>query len=53
MNEEQIRFLCETLGLERILEQNDIEQEYVMELLIEHGLIDPDEYFFEDVDVDD
>ena len=32
--------LCEDYGLEKILELHDIEQQFVLELLIEEGVLD-------------
>lgn len=48
--EKVIEQLVEDYGLETLLLQNDIEQAYVLELLIEKGLIDLDDYIFLDVD---
>lgn len=40
--------LAENYGLDRILIQNDIEESYVIKLLIIEGLVDPDDYLYED-----
>ena len=48
--EKVIEQLVEDYGLETLLLQNDIEQAHVLELLIEKGLIDLDDYIFLDVD---
>ena len=46
--EKLIEQLVEDYSLETLLLQNDIEQAYVVELLIEKGLIDLDDYIFVD-----
>jgi hypothetical protein len=49
-----LEHLLEDYGLETLLEQNDIEQRTVLEILIDKGLIDLEDYTFDDVeDVDD
>jgi hypothetical protein len=45
--------LLEDYGLETLLIQNDIEELTVLEIHIERGLFDPEEYKFEDVEEDD
>lgn len=47
-----LEHLLEDYGLEMLLEQNDIEQRTVLELLINKGLIDLEEYTFEDMETD-
>lgn len=49
MTEEQMRVLLDSLGLKEILKQNDIEELTVMELLDDEGLLDMEDYFFEDI----
>lgn len=44
-----LEHLIEDYGLETILEQNDIEHRTVLEILINKGLIDLEDYTFEDV----
>lgn len=46
--EQRIKFLIDSYGLELLLEQQDIEQEYVLTLLVEQGIIDLKEYFEDD-----
>lgn len=41
--------LAEDFGLERILEQNDIEPYQVIELLYKDGLLDLDDYIFTEI----
>lgn len=48
MTHSQLYILLDLLGLPKILEQNDIEEIDVLEILIQRGLIDPQEYLFED-----
>lgn len=49
-----VEHLIKDYGLEQLLLQNDIEEETVLELLIEKGLIDLDDYLFQDMgDTDD
>ena len=48
----QIELLVENFGLERLLIQNDISEYSVVKLLLEEGLIDLDDYMFEDTDND-
>ncbi len=45
MDEEQLNLLAMSYGIERILEDHDIEQTYVLRLLIEEGLVELEEYF--------
>lgn len=48
--EDKATILARDFGLEILLEQNDITEEKVVEILIELGLIDLDEYFYKDTD---
>lgn len=48
-----LEHLIEDYGLETLLEQNDIEPRTVLELLINKGLIDLEDYTFGDIDDDD
>ena len=45
MDEEQIELLLMSYELTELLEENDIEETYVLELLIEQGLINMKDYF--------
>lgn len=47
---EKAEILARDFGLELLLEQNDIEEETVVEILINVGLIDLSEYFYRDSD---
>ncbi len=49
---EALDHLAEDIGLETILEMNDIEPQTVIELLISHGLINLEDFEYE-VDEDD
>jgi len=49
MDNTQLQTLLDTLGLEEILLQCDIDQHAVLRLLDEEGLIDMEDYFYEDV----
>ena len=40
MTEEQLSMVVDSYGIELLLQVNDIEQEYVVKLLIDEGLID-------------
>jgi hypothetical protein len=44
-----LEHMLEVYGLERILEQNDIEELTVLELLVVRGLIDVEDYIYTDV----
>lgn len=44
--------ILERYGLSTLLLQNDIEELTVLELLIERGLFDPEDYYFEDEEDD-
>ena len=44
--------LAEYYPLDRLLEQNDINPLVVVKYLVDEGLIDLDDYFFEDMDHD-
>lgn len=46
--EERVKFLIDSYGLELLLDLQDIEQEYVLTLLVEQGIIDIKEYFEDD-----
>ena len=53
VSEEAIEHLVEDVGLEYLLEANDIEPQAVIELLIREGLIDLEEFSWETEDDDD
>jgi len=40
MQEERIKLLIDSYGLELLLDLQDIEQEYVLTLLVEQGILD-------------
>lgn len=50
VSEEAIEHLVEDVGLEYLLETNDIEPQVVVELLIREGLIDLEEFSWETED---
>lgn len=52
VSQEAIENLCEDYGLETILEMNGIEPHIVIDLLINEGLIDLDEFSWETEDED-
>ncbi len=39
--------LCEDYGLEKILELHDIEEQFVLELLIDEGILDVADLYFD------
>ncbi len=45
LSDEQLELIILSYGLEKILEDNDIEQEYVLRWLIEEEMIDAIQYF--------
>lgn len=45
MDDQQLTMLVNSYGIEQVLLDNDIEQEYVLKLLIEEELLDLDDYF--------
>ena len=45
--------ILERYGLSVLLLQNDIEELTVLELLIEHGLFDPEDYIFVEDEAND
>jgi hypothetical protein len=49
--ETKVEALTENYGLELLLEQNDIAEEYVVRLLLDKGLINMDNYFYLDVEM--
>lgn len=53
VSEEAIEHLVEDVGLEYLLETNDIEPQVVVELLIREGLIDLEEFSWETEDDDE
>lgn len=46
---ERFKVLAEHYGLELVMEQNDLEPEDVIRVLYQSGLIDLDDYFYEDI----
>lgn len=52
LSEEALDHLCEDYGLEQILEMNDIEPQVVIQLLINEGLINLDDFSVETEDDD-
>ena len=48
--EEKLQVLIDTYGLEKFLDMNDIEKLKVMELIYEEGMVDLDDYFYEDIE---
>lgn len=48
-----LEHMLEVYGLERLLEQNDIEELTVLELLVSRGLIDVEDYIYTDVEDQD
>lgn len=52
ISQEAIENLCEDYGLEYLLEANGIEPQIVVELLIQEGLIDLEEFSWEMEDDD-
>ena len=45
--EHKLKFLLDSYGLEELLEDNDITDEYVLTWLIENDMILPEDYFEE------
>ena len=45
---DKIRILADYYPIQDILEQNDIETTLVLEFLVEEGLVDLNDYFYED-----
>lgn len=45
--EEILENLCEDYGLEKLLELHDIEEKFVLELLINEGIIDLADLYFD------
>ena len=45
--------MIEVYGLQTILEQNDIEEVTVLEMLVQRGLVDPEDYIYTDMEIDD
>ena len=50
---DKFKLLAEEYGLDLIMQQNDLEPAEVLEFLYLNGLIDIDDYFFEELDVGD
>jgi hypothetical protein len=46
--ESRITALTQNYGIMLLLEQNEIEEEVVVRFLVEEGLVDPNDYFFDD-----
>ena len=47
---DRINAMLDKYGLTEILIQNDIEETVVLRMLVEEGMVELDDYFFEDVD---
>lgn len=47
----KIEILAHYYPLEDLLEQNDIEPEVIVRYLVNEGLVDLDDYFFDDMEV--
>jgi len=45
--------LAEDYGLETILEQNDLEEWQVLKILFDSGLLDLEDYTYEEIDIYD
>ena len=50
--ESRIRALVENFGLLELLEQNDILEEFVIHFLVDEGLIDLEDYFNTDAEME-
>jgi hypothetical protein len=50
--ESRIRALVENFGLLELLEQNDILEEFVIQFLVDEGLIDLEDYFNTDAEME-
>jgi len=50
--ESRIRALVENFGLLELLEQNDILEEFVIQFLVDEGLIDLGDYFNTDAEME-
>jgi phage head maturation protease len=48
----QLDLLIDSYGLAKLLEMNDIPENEILELLIERGDIDLEDYFFQDMPID-
>ena len=53
VSDEALDHICENYGLETILEMNDVEPQVVIQLLINEGLIDLEEFSWETEDDDE
>lgn len=49
--EDKIQILADNYPLDDLLVQNDVEEYAVVEWLVNEGLIDLDDYFFDEVEV--
>jgi hypothetical protein len=47
--EQRIQTVLDSYGLKLLLLQNDIEETTVVELLVRKGILDIDDYFYQDV----
>lgn len=45
---DKLEIMLEHYGLQHILEQNDVEDYKVLQLLLDEGLVDLEDYFYED-----
>jgi hypothetical protein len=47
----KLELLAKDFGLQEIMEQNDIEEEFVLGMLYDEGLFDLEDYFYEDEEI--
>jgi hypothetical protein len=47
----KLELLAKDYGLQEIMEQNDIEEEFVLGILYNEGLFDMEDYFYEDEEI--
>jgi len=47
---DKFKVLAEHYGLDLVMEQNDLEPEDVIKLLYDNGLIDIEDYFYDEVE---
>lgn len=50
---DKLEIMLEYYGLQHILEQNDVEDYKVLSLLIDEGLVDIEDYFYNDELIED
>lgn len=53
MDQQKLKLLIDSYGIDKMLEMSDVQPERALEVLIEEGLIDLTDFFYEDGEYND